>query len=234
MPYRLSSTERSRLRQAITTALNVPFIAGVEGYVWESIFHYVKGLPLPDPHTDKRSKLLFDAVDPRRRIGWSLKAVQKSPNANSTFEVVIQRADVFKKRAALGFPNLSLESTPTELGKAVLTHWNDKIRQDMKVQEVDHPRVAVLLKSRDHRHYALLEQDLHRFEPGELRWSWTDESRNGLQARRVGVDKIALRWYPNQKQLFEVFTLTAGCYRFEVRFERIPPNDLIGLLSRVR
>jgi len=94
--YSLSSKERARLTQAIRAALAVPFIAGVEGYVWEAVFHYVKGLPLPDPHADLRRKLLFDAVSKKGGIGWSLKAVQKTPTVGATFEVVIQRADVRK------------------------------------------------------------------------------------------------------------------------------------------
>lgn len=106
MIYPVPSGEKARLTQAIRAALAVPFIAGIEGYVWEAIFHYVKGLPLPDPRADLRKKLLFDAVSPSDGIGWSLKAVQKTPTIGSTFEVVIQRADVMKKRAALGFPNI--------------------------------------------------------------------------------------------------------------------------------
>ncbi len=103
MIYTLSSKERARLTQAIRAALAVPFVAGVEGYVWEAVFHYVKDLPLPDPHSDLRKKSLFDAVSANDGIGWSLKAVQKTPTVGSTFEVVIQRADVMKKRAVLGF-----------------------------------------------------------------------------------------------------------------------------------
>jgi hypothetical protein len=232
MIYKLSAAEQDRLRLAIVAALNVPFIAGIEGYVWESIFHYVKGLPLPNPHANTRRKLLFDAVDSRKKIGWSLKAVQKSPTVESTFEVVIQRADVIKKRTLLGFPDLALENEPNELGKAVLSHWNGKIGGDMEAQGVTKPRVAILLKSRDHRRYALLEQDLRRFKADELIWSWTDATHNGLQARYQGMNSVALRWYPNQKQLFEVFTLSAECYQFEIKPERVSPEELIRLLSK--
>jgi len=232
MIYKLSSAEQKRLKQSVSVALNIPFIAGVEGYIWESIFHYIKGLQLPNPHANKRRKLLFDAVDERRRIGWSLKAVQKSPDSDSSFEVVIQRADVIKKRRELGFPNLDLDSSPNEIGQAVITHWNNKIESDMGIQGVNKPRVAILLKSRNHQRYALLEQDLRRFDSNELKWSWTDEMRNGLQARH---DKsIAFRWYPNQKQFFEVFTLSPDCYRFEINPDPFSPDDLIKLLSRPR
>ena len=159
------------------------------------------------------------------RVGWSLKAVQKSP-VSSSFELVIQRADILKKRKALGFPKLTLKSSANDLGRAILAHWNKKINEDMKNQGVDRPRVAILLKSSDHRRYALLEQDLHKFTPSELIWSWTDETRTGLQARRKD-NSVALRWYPNQKQLFESFTLSAECYRFEVNPDPLSLDDFL-------
>jgi hypothetical protein len=227
MLYKLSPDEKIRLRRAVRAALSVPFIAGVEGYVWEAIFHYVKGLPLPNPHTGKRKKLLFDAVDANTRTGWSLKAAQKSPDSASSFELVIQRADILKKRRALGFPKLTLKSSTEELGQAILAHWNGKINGDMEKQGVDSPRVAILLKSSDHHRYALLEQDLHKFVPKDLSWSWTDETRTGLQARRKDKS-VALRWYPNQKQLFESFTLSAECYRFEVDPDPLSPDNFLN------
>lgn len=130
MIYTLSNIEQIRLQEAIESALKVPFIAGVEGYIFESIFHYVKDLPLSNPHSEKRSKLLFDCADSQRKIGWSLKAVQKSPETNS-FELVTQRADIFKKKIELGFPKISLNSPTDEIGNAILQHWNQKIEADM-------------------------------------------------------------------------------------------------------
>lgn len=231
MPYSLSLVEKTQLQRAIWAALSVPFIAGVEGYVWEAIFHYVKRIPLPNPHANKRKKLLFDAVDPHNQIGWSLKAVQKSPNS-SFFELVIQRADILKKRNVLGFPKLTLESSPEELGQAILKHWNNKIANDMKEQGVKYPRLAILLKSPNHQRYALLEQDFHIFTNQELIWSWTDETHTGLQARHKN-ESVALRWYPNQKQLFESFILSENSYRFEVDSTPLAPDIFISAISNV-
>jgi hypothetical protein len=231
--FSLSSEERTRLTQAIHAALAVPFIAGVEGYVWEAVFHYVKRLPLPDPHSDLRKKLLFDAVSANDGIGWSLKAVQKTPTVGSTFEVVIQRADVMKKRAALGFPKLTLASSPQTIGAAVLKHWQDKIHADSQSQKVTQPRIAILLKSRNHRQYALLEQDIAQYSNDELSWSWTDKQHNGLQAKRKGTNSVVYRWYPNQKQFFEVFTLAEDSFRFEVTSTRVDPAQFVDLLTRL-
>lgn len=230
MIYRLAPTEKKKLQQTIRMALSVPFIAGIEGYAWEAVFHHVKGLSLPNPHSDKRKKLLFDAIDSRKRIGWSLKAVQKSPNVGMNFELVIQRADILKKRAVLGFPELTLDALPALLGRAVLAHWNRKILADMQTQNVAQPRIAILCKSNNHRRYALLDQDLQQFSEDELLWSWTDETHNGLQARLKENDRVTFRWYPNQKQLFQVFMLAPEAFYFEIDIRRFTPNELLERL----
>lgn len=226
MIYRPSTAEKKKLQQTIRIALSVPFIAGIEGYVWESVFHFIKGLPPPNPHSDKRKKLLFDAVDTKHKIGWSLKAVQKSPKVGMNFELVIQRADVLRKRVELGFSDLTLDSSTTQLGHAILAHWNRKIVGDMRTQGVAHPRIAILCKSKNHRHYAFLDHDLRQFSKDELSWSWTDDTRNGLQAHLSETGAITFRWYPNQKQLFQVFTLAPEAFHFEMDIHRFTPNEL--------
>ncbi len=210
-----SLTEQQRLERTVSALLQIPFIAGVEGYVFESLFHFIKGLPLSNPHAVRRSKTLFDCVDATERIGWSLKAVQKNPSARG-FELVVQRADVLKKKTLLGLPDLHATSEPAQLGLAVLRHWNMKIEADMLRQGVREARIAVLLKSVNHRKYAYLEQTLQRYTPDELIWTWTDATQTGLQARDVLNNAIVFRWYPNQKQLFESFILPPDAFRFEV------------------
>ena len=121
--YILAPDEQQRLIQSVAAALTVPLIAGVEGYVFEALFHYVKNLPLPNPHAVRRSKTLFDCVDASRRLGWSLKSVQKSPTA-AAFELVVQRTDIIKKHTILGFPELHINSPAEQLGAAVLAHWS--------------------------------------------------------------------------------------------------------------
>lgn len=232
MIYSLSAKERTRLMQGVRTALAIPFIAGVEDYVWEAAFHYVKELPLPDPHADLRRKLLFDAVDKRTGIGWSLKSHQGIPSIGANFEVVIQRADILDKRVELGFPNLTLDSEPREIGAAVLAHWKSKIRSDSNTQGVASPRIAILLKSSNHRRYALLEQDLAQYSKRELIWSWTDGKRKGLQAKHKRTGRVVYRWYRNQKQLFEAFTLAAESFHFEVDSSRMEIAEFVELLVR--
>jgi hypothetical protein len=227
--FRLTPDQQDRLQRAIRAALGVPFIAGVEGYVWEAIFHYVKGLDLPNPHSEKRKKLLFDAVDRKSKTGWSLKAVQKSPNA-LTFELVIQRADVIKKKMTLGFPELTLKSSPQHIGNAVLRHWNSKILSDMHTQGVVDGRVGLLLKSKNHRQYTFIEQKLRAFAEEELSWSWTDKTETGLQAKNNNDGRISLRWYPNQKQLFETFEVGEGAYSFGVDPDPLDPDDFIKIM----
>ena len=122
----LRENEIEKLRRAIIATIASPLIGAVEDYTWEAIFHYVKDIPLSDPALG-RSKLLYDAVDTTSATGWSLKSLQLNNfTAASTFLFVIQRADIIKKSAQLDFPNLSEQSSPEELGFAIIKHWNEK------------------------------------------------------------------------------------------------------------
>ena len=118
----LSEDERSRFIKGIRAAIAVPFIDGIEDYIWEVVFSYIYNLPLVDPLTNTRAKLLFDVVDASRSIGWSCKALQWPIVPGGEFELVIQRADIFKKAAALGFPALNVGSPCAVLGEALLKH----------------------------------------------------------------------------------------------------------------
>src|ERR1041385_2781611 len=85
----LSPEESQRLSQALTAVWAIPFVEDVNGPLWETIFHYTKGLPIPDrlvpvvktlksgkpsrARQYKGTKRLFDAVDDKSQTGWSLK-----------------------------------------------------------------------------------------------------------------------------------------------------------------
>jgi hypothetical protein len=123
----LTDNEFEKLRKAIIATVASPVIGSIEDYAWEAIFHYVKDIPLSDPALG-RSKLLYDAVDFTTQAGWSLKSLQfNNLTPGNTFFFVIQRADVVKKAAQLGFPGLTERSLPEELGAAIIQHWNEKI-----------------------------------------------------------------------------------------------------------
>ena len=111
--YYLSDEEKERLVEAIRAIYTIPFVDDIEDYIWEAIFTYVKDIPSVDPLSHTRSKNLFDVVDEKIKIGWSIKAIQVSQGTihlPREFEVVIQRADIFKKAKELGFSALSTKS----------------------------------------------------------------------------------------------------------------------------
>ena len=107
------------------------------------------------------------------------------------------------------------------------TNGNAKIEEDMERQGVREGRIAVLLKSTNHQQYAYLEQSLVQYQIADLLWTWTDETQTGLQARRVLDDTVVFRWYPNQKQLFESFTLPSETFRFLVNPSRLVVEDFL-------
>lgn len=180
--YNLSDDERKRLVQAIKALYAIPFIDDIEDFIWEAIFAYTKDVPLIDPLHNTRKKLLFDVTDPTNHIGWSIKALQHAINFPIKFEVVIQRADIFKKSQELGYKQLSIDSPPDTLGKAILKHWYmGKVQEDARRQSVVDQRICILIKSRDRKRYVYYEDALAKYSSDELTWTWTNERRVGLQ-----------------------------------------------------
>ncbi len=233
MHYSLNKEEQARLKKAIAAVMALPFIDDLEDYIWEAVFAYTKRVELIDPLTSIRSKRLFDVIDTKNRIGWSGKAVQwPISNTPFEFELVIQRADIFKKAEALGFKTLTKDSKPADLGKALLKHWyQEKVEKDAQIQGVDDKRVCILIKSPDRNKYAYVEEDVAYYKPEELEWHWTDKTKTGLQGIRKADRFVAFRWYPNQKQLFERFRLTDKAFIFELSPKRLPLSETIDYIS---
>lgn len=225
----LSTQELKRLKAGIIAAYGIPFIDDIEDFIWEAIFSYVRGIPLVDPLTETREKKLFDLVDKKRGIGWSAKALQTNVGQGSDFELVIQRADIFKKAVDLGFSSLSIDSNPAILGKALMTHWLDhKIKKDMVTQNVLDARVCILLKSKDRKRYTFIEQTLEQIPKSEMQWRWTSNSKIGLQGWHG--DQLKYRWYHAQKQFFEVFKVPENAPVITLEPRRIPISRVIDVL----
>lgn len=212
----ISDSEKLRLRHALSVAFSTPLVADVEGFTWEAVFHYVKGLRLPDPISEGRSKLLFDAVS-GDGLGWSLKTLLWNQlTVGASFEFVIQRADTFKKADSLGYPKgLSRESDPQSLGNALIRHWNAKLEADATAQEVKVPRLAVLLKNRARERFVYVELDYPPFDETQFVWRWSRDDGFGLQGSREG--RVRLKWYYGQKQLFQVYEIPQQVFSFEIQ-----------------
>lgn len=206
----LRENEIERLRQAIVATIASPVIGSIEDYTWEAIFHYVKDIPLSDPALG-RSKLLYDAVDITTTTGWSLKSLQlNNLTPGNTFFFVIQRADIIKKAVQLGFPGLTEQSSPNQLGSAIVQHWNEKITSSQTVQGVINSYEGILLKTIKGYEYIYCEFPLNPLDPNMFSWAWTvdritGKSGAGLQGSIAG--KTELVWYKNQKQLFRGRTI---------------------------
>lgn len=228
--YPISAIEQDLLVGTVKAALAIPLIDSVEDFVWESIFCHFKKIPIIDPTKNIRSKSLFDVVDNKNGIGWSAKAIQWTLRSGGEFEIVIQRADIFKKRNELGYPILSMESTPDDLGGALLKHWGSKIINDAKKQNVTDQRVCILLKSKDNRKFAYMEEALMQYQEEDLYWKWTDDTKTGLQGIRKIDEFCVYRWYPNQKQFFERFVYLEHCFSFEIQPKRLEFDKIIAFI----
>ncbi|WP_375491252.1 hypothetical protein [uncultured Nostoc sp.] len=220
----LTDNEIERLTQAIIATIASPVIGSIEDYTWEAIFHYVKHIPLSDPALG-RSKLLYDAVDLVTKTGWSLKSLQlNSLNIANPFFFVIQRADVIKKAVQLGFPGLTEQSLPNELGSAIIQHWNEKIILSQAAQSVVNSYEGILLKTIKGYEYIYCEFPLNPLDPNTFSWAWTVDrttggSGAGLQGSVAG--KTELVWYKNQKQLFRARNIPTQAVRITVARTRL-------------
>lgn len=220
----LTENEIERLRESIIATIATPVIGSIEDYTWEAIFHYVKDIPLLDPALG-RSKLLYDAVDTTTATGWSLKSLQlNSLTIVNTFLFVIQRADVIKKAPQLGFPGLTEQSSPAELGAAIIHHWNNKITSSKEVQSVTNSYEGILLKTIRGYEYIYCEFPLDSFDPNTFSWAWTvdrvtGKSGVGLQGSVAGIPELV--WYKNQKQLFRARTIPLEAVRIRVERTRL-------------
>ncbi len=232
MQYFLTAPQLKRIEKGLKTAISIPFIDDIEDYIVEAILEYTKEINGIDPFTNTRSKRLYDVVDTKLKIGYSVKSLKWAfhVGTESEFELVIQRADIFKKATALGFDHLDINSDPQTLGAALLKHWRTKVEEDAIFQDVDDKRVFVLLKSIDNKKFAFYEENIKLYQQNEITWRWTDNTKTGLQGIRNEDQMCVYRWYPNQKQFFERFKLPADIQKIEINPIRLKKDQVVDIL----
>ncbi len=230
MQYYLSTTELERITDGLKVAMSIPFIDDIEDFILEAIWEYAKDIDGVDPFYNIRSKKLYDVVDQSTHIGWSVKSLQWAFRPNCEFELVVQRADVYKKARELGFPPLNSDSDPNLIGAALLKHWNNKIESDAIAQGVQSKRIMVLLKTVDKKHFAVLEEDIHQYTTDEISWQWTNSQHNGLQGIRKSDGRCVYRWYPSQKQFFERFILPESSQLIHIEPKRLSKEEIVNII----
>jgi hypothetical protein len=254
---KLSNDETVRLERVLKAAWAIPFLDDIGDFAWEAAFHYVKGLPIPDTIQTGQSKLLFDAVDRETGRGWSLKALQlkrKSvPPVGSKFEFIIQRASILKKTKgkkkstkqltlAVQAENtpveiieqeISLDSSEAEIGRTLINYWNNKVKNDMRVQSVKDGRLSILLKNANRQEYVLIEKPIPIFNEDDFEWSWTDEDRVGFQAKYKKTSEVVLKWYHGQTQLFQVMTIPEDATRIQITPRRLGAERFVTEILRL-
>ena len=230
MQYFLSPEELERMEDGLKTTISIPFIDDIEDYIVEAIWEYAKSIDGVDPLFNIRSKKLYDVVDTRTHCGWSVKSLQWAFYEGCEFELVIQRAAIYKKAEALGFEPLDSNSDPNRIGAALLKHWNKKIEEDALEQGVDDRRIMVLLKTEDKRHFAVFEEDIKQYTPDEMYWEWSNANKNGLKGYRKSDGMCIYRWYPSQTQFFERFVLPAGTQTIDIIPTRLSKGQVVEVL----
>lgn len=229
--YFLNKDEIIRFKKALLTTIAIPFIDGIEDFIVEAIWEYTKDIDGPDPFFNIRSKKLYDVVDIRNKIGWSIKSVQWNFYPGCEFELVIQRADVYKKSLDLGYGFLDKDSDPNLIGNALLKHWSSKVIDDAISQSVSSKRVMILLKTNDMKKFAIYEDDIKLYNENDIYWEWTNTNKNGLKGLLKEDDSCVYRWYPSQKQLFERFLLPKNVQQFAIVPHRLTKECIVEVLT---
>ena len=230
LQYFLSNEELKRMRDGLRATIAIPFIDDIEDYIVEALWEYTKKIDGIDPLFNIRSKKLYDVVDNKTHIGWSIKSLQWSFYEECEFELVIQRAAVYKKAAELGFKSLDSNSDPNKIGAALLEHWRKKVDEDALAQNVQDRRIMVLLKTEDKKRFAILEERIKQYTPEEMHWEWTSEAKNGLKGYRNTDNMCIYRWYPSQTQFFERFVLPKGTQTIEIQPCRLRKDQVVDIL----
>lgn len=232
MQYYLNETELARMKNGLKATISIPFIDDIEDYVVEALLEYTRSIEGIDPFTNTRSKRLYDVVDSKTQIGYSVKSLKWAfrENEETEFELVIQRADIFKKAVSLGFEPLSINSDPQTLGAALLEHWKRKVEEDAVYQNVSSKRIFVLLKHINNQKFAFFEEDIRLYSPSEITWRWTDDTKNGLQGIRNEDQMCIYRWYPNQKHFFERFKLPTDIQVININPVRLKKELVVDTL----
>lgn len=233
---KFTAEELARFKTGLKTCCSFPFIDGIEDYILEAVFEYAREIEGIDPFIAVRSKALYDVVDTNARIGWSVKSIQvaSSFTPGSEFELVIQRADIFKKAQELGFGELNEDSDTQLLGAALLKHWSDKVEADALAQRIDEKRVFILLKlkgSAFHRNFYVYEAPLMLHSPDEIVWRWSDGSKLGLQGLHRETGRCLYRWYKGQKQFFERFVLPQGADKVSIDVRRLTKREAVDMVD---
>lgn len=225
----LNQNEKQRLIEALEFCYAIPLIDDVEDYIWESVWSYVKNIPIENNLS--RNKKLFDVVDEGKSTGWSAKTILWNLNKNRECEFVIGRADVFKKNLELGFSELNENSDPQDIGNAVCRHWINKINKDSDEQGIQDKRIVMLLKDMKQSRFLLFEDKMHVPSEEDLVWQWTNQDRVGLQGRNKVSGAISYRWYKNQKQLFERIIIPENVEQFEINISKLELQAILKIFK---
>jgi hypothetical protein len=125
---------------------------------------------------------------------------------------------------------LTESSSPSELGAAIIQHWNDKVITNKTTQKVINSYEGILLKNIRGTEYVYFEYPLEPLDSNNFSWSWTvdritGKDGAGLQGSVAG--KTELVWYKNQKQLFRARTIPEDAVRINIERIRLAPDRYV-------
>lgn len=216
------------IKSNVKLLMSMPWESTINGSAWEFMVADAHGLP----HV--RRQLLYDVVDSTKSIGWSVKTMTISKGkveSGTPVNPVIARADIFKKcYPDLGYFELSLKSSPQEIGNAIIRFWNQKVKDHAKILEIETKKISILAKSKDLTSFAYFEKDIDKYDENSFEWDWSKD-KTGLYGKYKEKDYWKFKWSPAEHQLFEKWLIPKDALFFNLEIHHFTVESLKDVLN---
>ena len=159
----------------------------IEGDEWEAVFADCVGAEWKPSNVGLDDVVLDNCC-------WSAKTVFGNKNLGSQKQVRLisgRNSPTY----SYGVDRIT-ESNPNEIGKLVLSIWNERvsgIRQYYKFA-----RTIVLVKSKDHREFLIFETDTIRYDPDQYFFEWKENGN--LIGYTKDENRHIFTWQPHGSQ----------------------------------
>ena len=192
--------------------------ARLEGPDWEEIFARLIGAEW------KPSNVGLDDIV-LQQTAWSAKTVKnRRPSTASKIRLISGR-----NSPIYSFGDLEIsKADPNELGKKVLSIWNERVAGIRKLYK--HVRTVVLIKSDGLLEVAVFEFETILYPAKDYRWQWNE--RNNLEGFSKKGNRHIFTWQPHGSQ----FTIVedAPDDRLAIRIKQPPIVDRNEIFKAIK
>lgn len=190
----------------------------LEGSDWEEMFARIVGAQW------KPSNVGLDDIV-LQQTAWGAKTVKnRRPSTVSKVRLISGRNSPIY---SFGDKEIS-ECEPNNLGKKVLTIWNERVAGVRKLYR--HVRTVVLVKSDDLLELAAFEIETVLHSVKDYWWQWNDQ--NNLEGFKKENDQHIFTWQPHGSQFTMIEEVPKN--RLAIRIKKPPVLDREAVLASIK